>query len=244
MPGMPDLILKAPVFGRFAKASRLKGAAKSPLLDQLIQRLEGDPSLPANSLVQMALDMGFYASPQQAEHVRRDWLNDPPGNGFWPGIDTEALLREGLLTVCRKFKETRLPIEFFWVISGDQNTARWEMSVSRCKRCLVVMFHTPQFPCFVPTEPSKSMWIIREENGAVISRPVQVPVVAPPPAVAPASPPAKKKAASRAAKNPAVKARPSGRKPPASKKPARRPARPGKKAPARKAGRAGPRKRR
>jgi hypothetical protein len=184
---MPDLILKAPVFGRFARASRIKGAHKNPFLDEIIRRLEADPSKPENKLVKIARDMGFYASDAQAEHVKRDWLNDPPGGGFWPAVDTEAILRQGLLAACRKFRETGLPLEFFWVISGDQNTTRWEISISQCPECIVVMFHTPQFPCFVPTEASDSMWIVRPEGGAVICRPVQVPVAPPGSVPAPAT---------------------------------------------------------
>ncbi|HZR71069.1 MAG TPA: hypothetical protein VFB01_18670 [Burkholderiales bacterium] len=176
MPGMPDLLVKAPVFGRFARASRLKGAHRNPLLDQMISRLQADPTKAENKLVRIARDMGFYKSDAQAEHVKRDWLNDPAGGGFWPAIDTESVMREGLLAVCRKFKETGLPVEFLWVISGDQNTTRWEMTISQLSECLVVMFHTPQFPCFVPTVPSDSMWVVRCENGRVVTRPIQIPV--------------------------------------------------------------------
>ncbi len=176
MPGMPDLILRAPVFGRLTKASRVKGAHTSPLLDKLIKRLQGDPSLPENKLVKIAVDHGFYADAAQAEHVKKDWLNDPPGGGFWPSIDTESIIRKGLLTLCEQFKATGKPIEVFWVISGDQNTSRWEMSISVCRSIIVVMFHTPQFPCFVPTRQSNSMWIARLESNTAVSRPVLEPV--------------------------------------------------------------------
>ncbi|HXJ33711.1 MAG TPA: hypothetical protein VMS22_06675 [Candidatus Eisenbacteria bacterium] len=175
MPGMPDLILRAPVFHRLAKASRLAGASSNPLVDEIITRLNGDPSQPANKIPQIMQDMGFYADAPAAEHFRRDWLNDPPGGGFWQTIDTESIIRKGIAVALEKFKDVGKPLEFFWVISGDQTTSRWEMTVTVCKRVIVVMFHTPQFPCFVPTKASTSMTVIRPEGGAIIARPVLEP---------------------------------------------------------------------
>jgi hypothetical protein len=184
MPGMPDLILRAPVFGRLSHASRVPGAHTNPLIDSMIARLNGDPALPGNKIAKIAEDMGFYADAPQADHFKRDWLNDPPGGGFWKTIDTEAILRKGLVTMLETFKAKNKPLEFFWVISGDQNSTRWEMSITVCNRVIVVMFHTPQFPCFVPTQPSTTMTIVRPEGGVVVARPVLEPV---PPAMAAAA---------------------------------------------------------
>jgi hypothetical protein len=176
MPGLPDLILRAPVFHRVGKASRLPGASTNPLIDDMITRLNADPSLPANKIAKIAEDMGFYADAAQAEHFKRDWLNDPPGGGFWPSIDTEAILRKGLVTMLETFKAEAKPLEFFWVTSGDQNSSRWEMSITVTNKVIVVMFHTPQFPCFVPTQPSTTMTIVRPEGGVIVARPVLEPI--------------------------------------------------------------------
>jgi hypothetical protein len=175
MPGMPDLILKAPVLERLERLSRMKGLKKSPLLKDAIKRLGGNPQKPENRLVAIARDMGLYASDADAEHFKQHWLNDPPGSGFWPSIDTEPILRKGLEVACRKFKASGLPCEYFWVISGDQNTTRWEMSISKGKSQITIMIHTPQFPCFVPTVQAHNMWIVRPEGGMVVARRVLVP---------------------------------------------------------------------
>jgi hypothetical protein len=175
---MPDLLLKAPVFGRIAKASRVPGANTNPLLDQIIDRLEADPTQPQNRLAQIAIDFGFYKDAQHAEHLAKHWLDDPPGTGFWPGIlEVEEIIRKGMALALKKFRETGRPLEFFWVISGDQNSDRFEMSVSLCRKVIVVMFHTPQVPCNVPTKFSDRIWLARKESGSVITRAALVPDV-------------------------------------------------------------------
>jgi hypothetical protein len=80
MPGMPDLILKAPALDRLEKLSRIKNMKKSPLLTDAIKRLGGDPKKPENRLLKVARDMGLYASDAEAEHFKQHWLNDPPGS--------------------------------------------------------------------------------------------------------------------------------------------------------------------
>jgi hypothetical protein len=179
---MPDLILRAPVFHRIGKASRLKDAASNPLIDTMITRLNGDPADADNKIAKIAEDMGFYTDAAQAEHFKKDWLNDPPNSGFWQTIDTEAILRKGLVAMLEAFKTHKKPLEFFWVISGDQNTDRWEMSITVCKKVIVVMFHTPQFPCNVTTHDSTTMTIVRRQQGTVVVRPVLIPDAPTPPA--------------------------------------------------------------
>lgn len=174
MPGMLDLILKAPVFGRLERASRVNGAQDSPLLDEIITRLE-DTTDPNNGLVQIARDMGFYASDAQAVHLKEHWLNDPPGNGFWQGIDTEPIIRKGLAKACRVFRKHGRPFEFYWVMAGSQNASEWQMSISLAHKTTLVIFHTPRVPCQLPEIDSETMWLSLEENGAVVVRPVHVP---------------------------------------------------------------------
>ncbi|MGH7785214.1 MAG: hypothetical protein ACRERC_00010 [Candidatus Binatia bacterium] len=175
MPGMPDLILKAPVLKRLEILSRIPGMKNSQKLKDAIARLNGPLTDPDNRLVKIARDLGLYASDAEADHFKAHWLDDPAGSGFWPGIDTESILRKGLWLACTKFKNSGRPCEYFWVISGDQNSTRWEISVSKGKHQITIMLHTPQFPCFVPTVHATNMWIVREEAGAVISRKVLIP---------------------------------------------------------------------
>ena len=174
MPGMLDLILKAPVFGRLERASRIPGAHTNPLLDEIIDRLE-DPTAPNNGLVQIAQDMGFYSTAAQAVHLKEHWLNDPPGNGFWQGINTEPIIRKGLAKACRVFRKHGHPFEFYWVMAGSQNASEWQMSISLAHKTTLVIFHTPRVPCQLPEVDSKTMWLSLEENGAVVVRPVHIP---------------------------------------------------------------------
>jgi hypothetical protein len=179
---MPDLILKAPIFGRISKASRIPGSSADARLGQMIARLDADPTQPQNKLVQIGLDFGFYSSAQQAEHLSKHWLDDPPGAGFWAGLpEVEEIIRKGLSLALKKFRDTGLPLEFFWVISGDENSDRFEISVSVCATVIVVIFHTPQVPCNVTTEHSHNIWLARFETGSVITRKAIVPRVPAPP---------------------------------------------------------------
>jgi hypothetical protein len=173
-----DLLMRAPVFQRLAKASRMKDAHKNPLIDVMIRRLRGNPADPRNKIARIAEDMGFYRNAAQAEHFQRDWLNDPPGHGFWKKIDTEAIMRVGLVAVLKTFKRHGLPLEFFWVIDGPRGTRRWEMSISVCATVIVVMFHTPQFRCPVwTTRRSTTMSVVRAAGRRVGVHPVLVPTL-------------------------------------------------------------------
>lgn len=219
MPGMPDLILKAPVFGRFAKASRIPGAASSPLLQQMIDRLEA-PTTVGNDLDQIAIDMGFYADATQAAHVKRDWLNkDPNQPGFWPTIATEPLMRAGLLRVCKLFQATGKPVEFLWVFADREGGTVWEMTISQLKSALVAIFHTPRVHCFETKMDSQSMWVVRYDDfGALDSRPVKIPA-----SVYPDPPPTAEAVAKSTTKAKKFKKKPK-RKPPRTRrgKPAKR----------------------
>ena len=182
MPGMLDIILKAPIFDRLEAASNVPGADKDPRLDQIITRLQN----PTDSIVQIGLDMGFYANAAQADHLKRHWLDDPPGGGFWAGINTEPLIRQGLLKAAQLFKQHGRGLEIYWVMSGSTASTDWEATVSLCRRATLLIFHTPRVPCQLPQTPSDNMWVIVEDpgTGTVVTRPVNVPVdpnaVAPP----------------------------------------------------------------
>lgn len=175
MPGMFDVILRAPVFGRLSRASRIPGAAASPLLADIITRL-GDPN---DNMVDIAADMGFYSTPAQESHVRKDWLNEDPGGhpGFWPTIRTEPIMRAGLKVACERFRDTGKPLEFLWVMSGDQYSTTFEVSITECRDIVLVVFHTPPAPCLETPANSQSMWIVRYGVGNVLeSRPVKIPL--------------------------------------------------------------------
>ena len=161
MPGMPDVILKSPIMHRFETftAGVKSSARKRTKLQKAITRL----SDPNDSLVDIALDLDFYSSKAAAEHFEKHWLGlDPLVPTFWPTLTPQpitTIIRLGLLKVCRLVKSSKLPAEFWWVMSGVNGTTDWEMSVSKGKRQITVMFHTPQIPCAVKIEDSPRTWI-------------------------------------------------------------------------------------
>jgi hypothetical protein len=172
---MLDIILKAPVFDRLEKASRLPGAHKHPYVKKIIKRLK-DPN---DNVAQIALDMGFYSDAAHAVHLQQHWLNQPPNpQAFWGGIDTPTLMRLGLLKACEVFQKYGLPFEFFWVMSGAATTNDWEVTVSLCDKSTLVVFHTPRVPCQLPMKASKTMWVTLDDPvaGVIQTRPVNLPV--------------------------------------------------------------------
>src|SRR5262245_13557955 len=121
MPGMLDIILKAPIFDRLEAASNVPGAQNDPPLDKIIKSLKDR----TDGLVDIGLYMGFYGSSQQAEHLKKHWLNDPPGDGFWQGINTEPIIRAGLLKAAQVFKQHGRGLEIYWAMSGSQASTDW-----------------------------------------------------------------------------------------------------------------------
>lgn len=183
MPGMPDLIVKAPVMNRMETFTKNKANASSPKLANAITALGADPTLPNNKLAKIAKDLGLYADDNATAHFRQDWLKEDPSKpSFWPDLkNIETIIRQGMLEICKQFQQSKLPCEFFWVMSGEQGTADFQMSVSKGTQQITVMFHTPMVPCPVPTGPSPSTWVVLEEadiNGvvSVVTRPAQVPI--------------------------------------------------------------------
>lgn len=181
MPGMPDILQRAPVLRRLAKASRVPGAHTSPILTNIINRLK-NPAGPQDDLLAIALDKGFYANAAAASHFKKHWLDDPCGSGFWPGLPTKKVISAALLKVCELFQKTGYPIEFFWAVSGEQATDRFEVTIAECTgaKVLVVTFHTPAVPCNVATKPAPNLWVTRDEFGTIVTRNILIPDVAPP----------------------------------------------------------------
>lgn len=174
MPGMPEIIIKAPIFARLEAMSRIPGMKDNPMLSAAIELLKDSQ----NKLIDIAKSVFLYADDKQADHFKKDWLNDPPGGGFWSqqGINPEPIIRAGILLACEKFRDTGLPCEYFWVTSGDNKTARWEISVTVDVDRITIIFHTPQYATAAgATKQSTRTWIVRVENGAVVTRPALEP---------------------------------------------------------------------
>ena len=188
MPGMPDLILTAPVFGRITSASRVPGAWQHSILDDIIDDLNDD----TQTLLDVGVKYAFYKDATQAEHLRKDWLNGD-GDGFWPTLtDTETIIRKGLAKALELFQSNGKPIEMYWVMSDpDENGDRWEMSTTVCADINLVLFHTPNAKCETDKKDSSWIWITKvNSTGKVVTRKAKTPD--------PGGKAAKKKAAKKA----------------------------------------------
>jgi hypothetical protein len=177
---MPDIIQKSPVMQRFEWFSQIPGNEDSDILKEAIKRLSGNANLPDNKLLKIALDLGFYADSAAAVHFRRHWLGEPPDpDPFWPTIqDTvNKVLRKGMLKACELYRDTGLPSEVWWAISGAEGTTDWQMTVSQYNGRILVVFHTPMVPCDATLVDSQRTWVILEDDtGDVVTRAAKVPL--------------------------------------------------------------------
>lgn len=163
MPGMSsEVILKAPVFKRLSDQSRVPGFHQSALLATIISDLKNT----TKSLVDIALSAGMYTDYKQAAHFDKDWLGSG-GGGFWngSGYKVPELIRDGLITALDVYWNTGKPLDFFWILSGLNQTAPWNVVVAEATDTIVVMFMTPDVPCNLKMIDDYSMWIT-EQNAA------------------------------------------------------------------------------
>jgi hypothetical protein len=168
MPGMPDIILKAPVFKRISAATRIKGAPQSTVLAGIINDLKNSPK----SLADIAISAGMYHDHDQAEHLNLDWLDtDPARPGFWRASNykVEELVRKGILNALELFQKTGKPIDLFWAISGPNMIDPWNVAVAECPEHIVVIFFTPNVPCPLPVVDDYSIWITEQDAAGVVS---------------------------------------------------------------------------
>jgi len=182
MPAPPDPIQKSPVMQRFESFSQVPGNENSGILQQAISRLGGDPNLPNNQLLNIALDLGFYGDDTAAAHFRRHWLGEPPDAApFWPTIQDKVnkVLRKGMLKACQLYRDTGYPAEVWWALSGAVGTTDWQMTVSQYQGRILVVFHTPMVaaPADAALVDSQWTWVIEEDevSGEVVTRPAMVP---------------------------------------------------------------------
>ncbi len=176
MPGMPDLIQKSGVMRRMEIFSQVPSNAGSALLDTVIDGLQADPN--GDALDAIAIGGGFYGDDTAAEHFRKHWLGKGPDAApFWPTIQDKVkkTLRNGMLQVAQTFQATAKPCQFLWVMSGPEGSTDWWMSVTEGETSIVAIFFTPLVPCDYELEDSKTVWVVKEQNGDYTPRPVKVP---------------------------------------------------------------------
>jgi hypothetical protein len=162
MPGMSDIILRAPVFKRIGDATRVPGAQNSSFIANVIDDLKDK----TKSLIDIGISAGMYTDKKQAEHLDKDWLESDPINhpGFWngSGYDVPGLVREGILTALTLFQKTGKPLDLFWAISGLTKKDKWNVAVAECTEHIVVIFFTPNVPCMVDMVDDYSITITEQ----------------------------------------------------------------------------------
>lgn len=174
MPGMSDHILTAPVFKRLSDQSRVPGFHKTPILGAILADLKGG----AKSVLDVAYSAGMYADRQQAKHLEEDWF-DSKGQGFWhqTKYDVPALVRGGMVKALELYQATGKPLDFFWMISGDDTTDPWNVLISECTEHIVVIFFTPNVPCNLPMVDDYTMWVVEQDNANnIVTRHTKRPV--------------------------------------------------------------------
>jgi hypothetical protein len=184
MPGLPDLILKAPVFARLEKLSRdgafWQNEAIRDHLNQTVVDLS-DTTNTAKSILAIAKSAWLYDK-DSTQHFEQHWLNSA-GGGYWKNMQSkvDAVLRAGMKRACEVFiaRNYAVPFEYFWVISGDTSSDRWEMSISEGLDQVTVIFHTPQTPAvYTKYIENPKMSIARYDTASsqAVVVPVRVPV--------------------------------------------------------------------
>jgi hypothetical protein len=181
MPGLPDLILKAPVFARLEVLSRDTALWKTQAARDALNQIVLDLDDPTKKLIDIA-KAGWLYDNDSTVHFEKHWLNST-NDGYWKKMQTEieAVIRAGMRRACELFISCNYakPFEYFWVISGDTQSSRWEMSISEGVNQVTVMFHTPQTPpTYQHTIANPKITIARWDNaaGKAVLEPVQVPV--------------------------------------------------------------------
>ena len=165
MPGIPFVIAKVPEFATFEALTEAY-TPNDPEIQNAITALQN----PAVDLVQQAINFGVYPNSAAAAHFANDWLNRT-ATGQWPTFQVNEIIRQGMLKALQEYVASNgRPIEVFWVVAsgppGNPNT-RWEMTITRGRRQITVMFHTPQYSGVGggATAPSTTMWNVRPTGG-------------------------------------------------------------------------------
>jgi hypothetical protein len=182
MPGIPDLIIKAPVFSRMGALSRNSQFwALEPARDKL-KGVALDLSDPKKKILDIAKAAWLYDNNASTAHFERHWLNSQ-NDGYWNTMQdqVEAVLRAGMKRACEIFIASGYskPFDYLWVISGDTKSTRWEMSICDSPDHCTVIFHTPQTPIAnVPTIDDPSVTVARWDAAVkkAVLVPVQIPV--------------------------------------------------------------------
>ena len=174
MPGMTDNILRAPVFKRLSDQSRVKNFYKSPMLANIISDLKTT----TKTVVDIATSAGMYADSTQSKHLDKDWL-DSGGQGFWHTSKYKVgeLVRQGMIQALEVYQATGKPLEFFWMISGQNMTDPWNVLVAEGTDNVIVIFFTPNVPCNLPMVDDYSLWVTEQDGaGNVATRHTKRPV--------------------------------------------------------------------
>src|SRR5215470_7844850 len=177
MATMPDHIVKPPFLKKLDTASNAYLATGLPDANAVL----GD--LQSMNLVDVGLKYGWIstvAPPGQMteeQHLRKHWLNDPPGSGWWPQIANIAeILQQGFITVVNLVKTVTKPIDAYWLCHGPQNAGAVKVDAAVSSNQITVLIGTPMPPMFATPPPLSdlSIWTTYYDaaQAQVVSRPI------------------------------------------------------------------------
>lgn len=182
MPGIPDLIVKAPVFSRMEALSRNAPFWSLETARDALKRVALDLGDPTKKILDIAKAAWLYENNASTAHFEEHWLNSK-GTGYWNTIQPqlEAVLRAGMKRACEIFIASGYskPFQYLWVVSGDTKSTKWEMSICDSPDHCTVIFHTPQTPLSnAPTIDDPSITVVKWDAnaGKAILEPVKIPV--------------------------------------------------------------------
>lgn len=177
MGTMPDHIVKPPFLKKLDQASKTYLLTGQPDADTLVADLQ------TQDIVDVGKNYGWVSTVAQPgqmseeQHLRRHWLNNPSGSGWWPQIPNIAdILRQGFITVVNLVKTANKPIDAYWLCHGPQNAGTVQMDAAVSTHQITVLLGTPMPPQFAtaPALPDLAIWTTYYDTtaGQVVSRPI------------------------------------------------------------------------
>ena len=122
------------------------------------------------NLVDIAKSYGMVQTPAEEQHLRRHLLNED-NKGWWRQAQPiEPIIRHALRKATELSRELDLPVDSYWVCSGEGRKAPFEASISVSPQQITLIFHTPRPPVPIGIAPPESapIWIVnRGPNGKV-----------------------------------------------------------------------------
>lgn len=126
------------------------------------------------NLVDIAKTVGLIRTEAEERHLREHLLNEGK-KGWWQHVQPiEPIVRQAFLKTAELVSQLDLPVDSYWVCSGEENTAPFEASISVSPQQITLMFHTPRPPASNRNQVDDvPIWIVsRDRHGKVTTKSV------------------------------------------------------------------------